>query len=193
MSLSGLKIGFGMCGSFCTFEKAFQAAETLSRTGADIIPIMSFNASNISTRFGTAEQNRTKIKDICGHDIIDSIEAAEPIGPKKLLDILVVAPCTANTLAKLALGITDTPVTMAVKSHLRNSKPVVIAISTNDALAGCAKNIGMLQNYKNYYFVPYSQDNFQSKPNSSVADFSKIPETIEAAIEGRQFQPILAI
>lgn len=193
MSLSGLKIGFGMCGSFCTFEKAFQAAETLSRTGADIIPIMSFNASNISTRFGTAEQNRTKLKDICGHDIIDSIEAAEPIGPKKLLDILVVAPCTANTLAKLALGITDTPVTMAVKSHLRNSKPVVIAVSTNDALAGCAKNIGMLQNYKNYYFVPYSQDNFQSKPNSIVSDFSKIPETIEAAIEGRQLQPILAV
>ncbi len=193
MSLSGLKIGFGMCGSFCTFEKAFQAAETLSRTGADIIPIMSFNASNISTRFGTAEQNRTKLKDICGHDIIDSIEAAEPIGPKKLLDILVVAPCTANTLAKLALGITDTPVTMAVKSHLRNSKPVVIAVSTNDALAGCAKNIGMLQNYKNYYFVPYSQDNFRSKPNSIVADFSKISETIEAAIEGRQLQPILAV
>lgn len=193
MSLSGLKIGFGMCGSFCTFEKAFQAAEILSRTGADIIPIMSFNASNISTRFGTAEQNRTKLKDICGHDIIDSIEAAEPIGPKKLLDILVVAPCTANTLAKLALGITDTPVTMAVKSHLRNSKPVVIAVSTNDALAGCAKNIGMLQNYKNYYFVPYSQDNFQSKPNSIVSDFSKIPETIEAAIEGRQLQPILAV
>lgn len=193
MSLSGLKIGFGMCGSFCTFEKAFQAAETLSRTGADIIPIMSFNASNISTRFGTAEQNRTKLKDICGHDIIDSIEAAEPIGPKKMLDILVVAPCTANTLAKLALGITDTPVTMAVKSHLRNSKPVVIAVSTNDALAGCAKNIGMLQNYKNYYFVPYSQDNFRSKPNSIVADFSKISETIEAAIEGRQLQPILAV
>lgn len=193
MSLSGLKIGFGMCGSFCTFEKAFQAAETLFRTGADIIPIMSFNASNISTRFGTAEQNRTKLKTICGHDIIDSIEAAEPIGPKKLLDILVVAPCTANTLAKLALGITDTPVTMAVKSHLRNSKPVVIAVSTNDALAGCAKNIGMLQNYKNYYFVPYSQDNFQSKPNSIVADFSKISETIEAAIEGRQLQPILAV
>lgn len=193
MSLSGLKIGFGMCGSFCTFEKAFQAAETLFRTGADIIPIMSFNASNISTRFGTAEQNRTKLKDICGHDIIDSIEAAEPIGPKKLLDILVVAPCTANTLAKLALGITDTPVTMAVKSHLRNSKPVVIAVSTNDALAGCAKNIGMLQNYKNYYFVPYSQDNFRSKPNSIVADFSKISETIEAAIEGRQLQPILAV
>ena len=154
---------------------------------------MSFNASNISTRFGTAEQNRTKLKTICGHDIIDSIEAAEPIGPKKLLDILVVAPCTANTLAKLALGITDTPVTMAVKSHLRNSKPVVIAVSTNDALAGCAKNIGMLQNYKNYYFVPYSQDNFRSKPNSIVADFSKISETIEAAIEGRQLQPILAV
>ncbi|MDE6149020.1 MAG: dipicolinate synthase subunit B [Ruminococcus sp.] len=193
MSLSGLKIGFGMCGSFCTFEKAFQAAETLSKTGADIIPIMSFNASNISTRFGTAEENRNKIINICGHDIIDSIEAAEPIGPKKLLDILVIAPCTANTLAKLALGITDTPVTMAVKSHLRNSRPVVIAVSTNDALAGCAKNIGMLQNYKNYYFVPYSQDNFQSKPNSIVADFNKIPEAIEAAMEGRQLQPILTI
>jgi dipicolinate synthase subunit B len=193
MSLSGLKIGFGMCGSFCTFEKAFQSAEALSKTGAEVIPIMSFNASNISTRFGTSEENRSKIKDICGHDIIDSIESAEPIGPNKMLDILVVAPCTANTLAKLALGITDTPVTMAVKSHLRNSRPVVIAVSTNDALAGCAKNIGMLQNYKNYFFVPYSQDNFQSKPNSIVADFSKIPETIEAAMEGKQLQPILTI
>lgn len=193
MSLSGLKIGFGICGSFCTFEKAFKAADSLAGTGADVIPIMSFNASSISTRFGSAEANCKKLKDICGHDIIDSIEGAEPIGPKKLLDILVVAPCTANTLAKLALGITDTPVTMAVKSHLRNGRPVVIAVSTNDALAGCAKNIGMLQNYKNYYFVPYSQDNSQNKPNSIIADFNKIPQAIEAALEGRQLQPILAI
>lgn len=193
MSLSGLKIGFGICGSFCTFEKAFKAAETLVEMGADVIPIMSFNASGISTRFGTAEENRIKFKDICGHDIIDSIEGAEPIGPKKMLDILVVAPCTANTIAKLALGITDTPVTMAVKSHLRNGRPVVIAISTNDALAGCAKNIGLLQNYKNYFFVPYSQDSFSSKPNSIVADFSQIPATIEKAMDGRQIQPIFTI
>lgn len=193
MSLSGLKIGFGICGSFCTFEKAFKAAETLVEMGADVTPIMSFNANSISTRFGTAEANRKKLKEICGHDIIDSIESAEPVGPKKLFDILVVAPCTANTLAKLALGITDTPVTMAVKSHLRNGRPVAIAISTNDALAGCAKNIGMLQNYKNYYFVPYSQDNYNSKPNSIVADFERIPETLEAALEQRQLQPILAI
>lgn len=193
MSLSGLKIGFGICGSFCTFEKAYNTAKALVKAGADVFPIMSFNAHNISTRFGTAEENRRKIKDICGHDIINSIESAEPIGPKKLFDILVVAPCTSNTLAKLALGITDTPITMAVKSHLRNGRPVVIAVSTNDALAGCAKNIGMLQNYKNYYFVPYSQDNYENKPNSIVADFSRIPETLEAALEYRQLQPMLAI
>ena len=193
MSLSGLKIGFGICGSFCTFEKAFDAAEALVKAGADVFPIMSFNAYNISTRFGTAEANRRKLMEICGHDIISSIEGAEPIGPKKLFDILVVAPCTANTLAKLALGITDTPVTMAVKSHLRNGRPVVIAISTNDALAGCAKNIGMLQNYKGYYFVPYSQDNYKSKPNSIVADFDMTSQTIEAALKGQQLQPIIAI
>ncbi|MDO5125709.1 MAG: dipicolinate synthase subunit B [Ruminococcus sp.] len=193
MSLSGLKIGFGLCGSFCTFEKAFKSAENLVKAGADVIPIMSFNASGISTRFGSAETNCKRLEDICSHDIINSIEGAEPIGPKKMLDILVVAPCTANTLAKLALGITDTPITMAVKSHLRNGRPVVIAISTNDALAGCAKNIGMLQNYKNYYFVPYSQDNFSQKPNSIVADFDKIPEAITAALNSIQLQPILSI
>lgn len=191
MSLSGIKIGFGMCGSFCTFQKAFDSAKTLVQQGAELFPIMSFNASGISTRFGTAEENRDKLKDICSKDIIDSIEGAEPIGPHKLFDILVVAPCTANTLAKLALGISDTPVTMAVKSHLRNGRPVVIAVSTNDALAGCAKNIGILQNYKHYYFVPYSQDNYQSKPNSVVADFTKIGDTVAAALDGRQLQPIM--
>lgn len=191
MSLEGKKIGFGMTGSFCTFQKAFAAAESLVRAGAEVFPVMSFNAAGISTRFGTADENRSRIENICKNKLIASIEDAEPIGPQKLFDILVIAPCTANTLAKLALGISDTPITMAVKSHLRNGRPVVIAVSTNDALAGCAKNIGILQNYKNYYFVPYSQDNFLAKPNSVVADFSKIDKTVEAALEGRQLQPIM--
>ena len=191
MSLEGIKVGFGMTGSFCTFEKAFKAASALVGAGAEVTPIMSFNAAGISTRFGTAEENCLKIEDICGHKIIRSIEEAEPIGPKKLFDILIIAPCTANTLAKLALGISDTPITMEVKSHLRNGRPVVIAVSTNDALAGCAKNIGALQNYRNYYFVPYSQDNFTSKPNSVVADFTQINKTAEAALEGLQIQPVM--
>ena len=191
MSLSEIKIGYGICGSFCTFEKAFLAAKDLINKGAELFPIMSFNASNLSTRFGTAKDNTLKFENICNKKVINTIESAEPIGPKKMFDILVVAPCTANTLAKLALGICDTPITMAVKSHLRNSKPVVIAISTNDALAGCAKNIGILQNYKNYYFVPYAQDNFEGKPNSLVADFSQLSDTIEYALKGKQIQPIL--
>ena len=173
MSLSGIKIGYGICGSFCTFKKAFSAAEELKKLGAELFPVMSFNASGISTRFGTAEDNRNNFERICNHNV------------------LVIAPCTANTLAKLALGISDTPITMAVKSHLRNGRPVVLAVSTNDALAGCAKNIGILQNYKNYYFVPYSQDNYESKPNSIVADFTQIGKTVEYALEGKQIQPIL--
>lgn len=191
MSLSGIKIGFGICGSFCTFEKAFQSAKGLVNQGAEVFPIMSFNAAGISSRFGTAGENRKKFEQICNHKLIDTIEDAEPIGPKKMFDVLVVAPCTANTIGKLAWGICDTPITMAVKSHLRNSRPVVIAISTNDALAGCAKNIGVLQNYRNYYFVPYSQDNYEGKPNSIVADFTRIDKTIEYALQGKQIQPIL--
>ena len=191
MSLSGIKIGFGICGSFCTFEKAFQSAKGLVNQGAEVFPIMSFNAAGISSRFGTAEENRKKFEQICNHKLIDTIEGAEPIGPKRMFDVLVVAPCTANTIGKLAWGICDTPITMAVKSHLRNSRPVVIAISTNDALAGCAKNIGVLQNYRNYYFVPYSQDNYEGKPNSIVADFTRIDKTIEYALQGKQIQPIL--
>ena len=152
---------------------------------------MSFNAANLSTRFGKAQDNVAHIEEIAGRKAILTIEDAEPIGPKKMCDIMVVAPCTANTIAKLALGITDTPLTMAVKSHLRNNRPVVIAISTNDALAACAKNIGMLQNLRNYYFVPYSQDDSVNKPNSAVADFSLLPETIAAALDGRQLQPML--
>ena len=191
MSLEGKKIGFGITGSFCTFEKAFAAAKSLIEAGAEVYPIMSFNAASISSRFGTAEENRAEIEKICGHKVIDTIEGAEPIGPKKLFDILIIAPCTANTLAKQALAISDTPITMAVKSHLRNGRPVVIALSTNDALAASAKNIGALQNYRNYYFVPYRQDNYKGKPNSAVADFTKINQTAEAALEGSQLQPIL--
>ena len=140
MSLDGIRIGFCMTGSFCTFEKAFAAAERLVQQGAKLVPIMSFNAASISTRFGTAEENIKRLETIAGRKVIRTIEEAEPIGPKKMCDIMVVAPCTSNTAAKLALGLTDTPATMAVKSHLRNARPVVIAISTNDALAGCAKN-----------------------------------------------------
>lgn len=183
-------IGFAMCGSFCTFEKAFTAAEELSKSYS-IVPIMSFNAAAISSRFGEAENNIKRLEEICQRKVIRSIEEAEPIGPKKMLDALLVAPCTGNTIAKLAIGITDTPVTMAVKSHIRNSRPVIIAPSTNDALAGSAKNIGALQNYRCYYFVPYSQDDYNLKPYSLISDFNLIPQTIEQALQGKQLQPVI--
>lgn len=191
MSLDGIRIGFCMTGSFCTFEKAFAAAQRLVSEGAQLIPVMSFNAASISTRFGTAKENIERLENIAGRKVICTIEEAEPIGPKKMCDVMVVAPCTSNTAAKLALGLTDTPATMAVKSHLRNAKPVVIAISTNDALAGCAKNIGYLQNLRNYYFVPYAQDNYEKKPNSIVADLGLVSEAVQAALDGVQLQPVL--
>lgn len=191
MPLENLTVGFAVCGSFCTFEKAFKTAEELVSLGCNLIPIMSFNARTLSTRFGNADDNAAKLESICNNKIISTIEDAEPIGPKKMLDALVVAPCTGNTLAKLAAGITDTPVTMAVKSHIRNSRPVIIAISTNDALANSAKNIGALQNYKNYFFVPYKQDDSSSKPNSLIAKYELIPGTIASAFEGKQIQPLL--
>lgn len=191
MSLKDIKVGFAVCGSFCTFEKAFKSAEELVELGCSVTPIMSFNARNLSTRFGTADENAQKLEEICKNKIIDTIETAEPIGPKKLFDVLVVAPCTGNTLAKLALGITDTPVTMAVKSHIRNQRPVVVAISTNDALANSAKNLGILQNYKNYYFAPYSQDDSFGKPNSLVARFNLLADTVSMALDGKQIQPMI--
>lgn len=186
-----IRLGFALTGSFCTFAKAFDAIYTLSHDGFEVIPIMSFNAYNISTRFGSREDNRRKLRELSGHDIIASIEDAEPIGPKKMFDALVVAPCSSNTLAKLATGVNDTPVTMAVKSHVRNSRPVIIAVSTNDALAAAAKNIGILQNQKNFFFVPYSQDNHIQKPFSAVADFEKIGETVRLALKGEQIQPMI--
>ncbi len=191
MSLKGIKLGYALTGSFCTFEKAFAALKALLEAGAEVCPIMSFNAAGISSRFGAADEHIKRLEELCGREVIRTIEAAEPIGPKKMFDALVVAPCTSNTLAKLSNGITDTPVTMAVKSHIRNARPVVLAVSTNDALAASAKNIGMLQNYKNYYFVPYRQDNFQGKPNSAVADFEMLLPAVTAALEHKQLQPVL--
>ncbi|MBR6101222.1 MAG: dipicolinate synthase subunit B [Ruminococcus sp.] len=191
MSLEGKRIGFVMTGSFCTFSKAFEAAEELVRLGAELTPVMSFNAAGVSSRFGTAEEHISRIESITGRKVIRTIEDAEPIGPKKLFDIIAIVPCTANTLAKLATGITDTPATMAVKSHIRNLRPVALAVSTNDALAAAAKNIGALQNSKNYYFVPYRQDNFAAKPSSAVADLSLLPKTLEAALKGEQLEPVL--
>lgn len=193
MSLDGIRIGFCMTGSFCTFEKAFAAAQRLVSEGAQLIPVMSFNAASLSTRFGTAKENIERLENITGRKVICTIEEAEPIGPKKMCDVMVVAPCTSNTAAKLALGLTDTPATMAVKSHLRNARPVVIAISTNDALAGCAKNIGYLQNLRNYYFVPYAQDNYEKKPNSIVANLGLVSEAVQAALDGVQLQPVLRV
>lgn len=184
------RIGFAMCGSFCTFSEVLPQIKTLSSLGADITPIMSENVYTTSTRFGTAEYFINEVKSITGKEIIHTISAAEPIGPKELLDLIIIAPCTGNTLAKLALGITDTSVTMATKAHLRNEKPVVIAVSTNDALANAAKNIGHLMNSRNIYFVPFSQDAPYKKTRSCVAKFELIPATVSAALSNTQIQPI---
>lgn len=188
-----IRLGFALTGSFCTFAKAFGAIKSLTAEGFDVYPIMSFNSYNISTRFGSCEDNRKKLRELTGREIIATIEDAEPIGPKKMFDALVVAPCSSNTLAKLAWGVNDTPVTMAVKSHVRNIRPVVLAISTNDALAAAAKNIGVLQNQKNFFFVPYSQDDHIAKPYSAVADFTKIGQTVRLALDGKQIQPMLVV
>lgn len=184
-------IGFALCGSYCTFEAVFKQIEALKRLDYNIIPIMSENSYSLDTRFGDASHWREKMRDITGNRIIHTIPSAEPIGPKKLLDALIIAPCTGNTLAKLATGVTDTCVTLAAKAHLRNARPLLIAPSTNDALSNAAKNIGALLNYKNVYFVPYGQDSFEGKPNSMVADFSLIPKTLELALSGQQIQPIV--
>ncbi len=185
-----LTVGFALCGSFCTFEKAIIELNNIKNLGANIIPIMSYNAYSTDTRFGNAKEFVNKIEKICDNKIISTIADAEPIGPKKLLDILVIEPCTGNTLAKLSNGITDTSVTLAAKAHLRNEKPLVIAVSSNDALSNSAKNIGNLLNYKNIHFVPMRQDDAYNKPRSVVADFDRTIETIEFALNGKQIQPI---
>lgn len=184
-------IGFAICGSFCTFKTVFSEIERLKKLDYNIIPIMSENSYTLDTRFGDAVYWRARFKEITGNDIIHTITKAEPIGPQKLLDALIIAPCTGNTLAKLACGVTDTSVTLAAKAHLRNARPLIIAPSTNDALANAAKNIGALLNYKNVYFVPYRQDSYAGKPNSMVADFSLIPDTLDSALKGTQIQPLI--
>ena len=184
-------IGFALCGSFCTFEPVLAAMSRLSQIYENVQPIMSGAAAGIDSRFGLAADFRARIEAICRRPVWDSIPQVEPIGPKKLLDLLVAAPCTGNTLAKLAAGIADTPVTLACKAHLRNARPLVLAVSTNDGLAANAKSIGLLLDRKHLFFVPFGQDDPERKPSSLVADMTQIPETVEAALEGRQIQPIL--
>lgn len=185
-----MNVGFAICGSFCTFSKAFPIMELLTRDYA-VTPIFSDAAYSIDTRFGMAKEHITLAEEICGKAAIHTIAGAEPIGPGKLFDILVIAPCTGNTLAKLAHGIADGPVTMATKSHLRNGRPVLIAVSTNDALNTAAENIGKLMGRRHYYFVPFRQDDPIQKPTSMVADFSEIPRALEAALNGVQLQPVI--
>ncbi len=191
MELKNKKIGFAMCGSFCTFKKALEALQSLADEGADLIPIMSEISYGTDTRFGSAKYFADEVKSITGKEIIKSVKEAEPIGPKGLLDLLIVLPCTGNTLAKITGGIADTSVTMAVKAHLRNRRPVLIAVSTNDGLGSAAKNIGHLLNCKNLYFLPLTQDDCNKKPNSIVADFNKIIPAAKAALDGEQIQPLL--
>ena len=191
MKFKDLKIGFALTGSFCTFSKTISKIKELVKEGATVLPIMSYNAYELDTKFGKEEDFIAQIEKITGNKIIHTIQGAEPIGPKKLTDIMIVAPASGNTIAKLANGITDTPVTMAVKSHLRNSNPVIIAISTNDALSGSAQNIGTLLNRKNYYFVPFRQDNPITKPRSIVFDEEYLIKTIEYTLEGEQIQPMM--
>lgn len=185
-----LTVGFAMCGSFCTFRNAIEQMENLKSKGFEIVPIMSYNAYSTDTRFGKASEHNERIEAICGRKIISTLTEAEPIGPKKLIDILIIEPCTGNTIAKLAGGITDTPVTLAAKAHLRNERPLLIAVSTNDALSIAAPNIGRLLNNKNIYFVPMRQDNSVQKPRSVVADFSKTYDALLSAVNGEQYQPI---
>ena len=191
MKLENKKIGIAFTGSFCTFEKAFTELRKLKKAGADLYPIMSPASLTITSRFGTPDEYSEQIRQITGHDIIRQIEEAEPIGPKSYLDALVILPCTGNTAAKLANGITDTAVLMAAKAHLRTNKPLVIAISTNDGLGMNLKNIGLLCNSKNIYFVPFGQDNYDKKPNSLVAHMELLLPTLELALEHKQYQPIL--
>lgn len=186
-----LRVGYALTGSFCTLSKSMIQLEALVQKGYDIYPIMSQITYETDTRFGKAEDFRQKITNLTGKEIIHTIKDAEPIGPKKMLDILLIVPATGNTIAKIANGINDTPVTMAAKAHLRNSRPVVVAVSTNDALSAAASNIGRLMNNKNIFFVPMSQDDYLKKPTSIVADFNLLEQTMLEALKGQQIQPMI--
>ena len=191
MKLEGKNVGFVMTGSFCTFSKVVPKIKELVSKGTNVIPIMSFNSYNLDTKFGLAKDFIDEVERITGNKIINTIQGAEPIGPKKMTDVMIIAPCSGNTIGKIANGINDTPATMAVKSHLRNNNPVVVAISTNDALAGSAENIGKILNRKNYFFVPFKQDNPITKPRSIVFDESYMIKALEHALDGVQIQPII--
>lgn len=191
MEVKGINIGFVLTGSFCTFKKTIPKIKELVKQEANVIPIMSYNSYNLDTKFGKAKDFIDEIEEITGKEIIHTIQGAEPIGPKNLTDIMVIAPCSGNTMAKLACDIIDTPAVMAAKSHLRNNRPLVIAPSTNNGLSGNAENIGKLLNRKNYYFVPFKQDNPITKPRSIVFDFEYLIKTIKFALDGEQISPIL--
>ena len=184
-------IGFAVCGSFCTHSRAIEALEAVRARWRNVVPIVSECTAATDTRFGKAHDLMREMERICDRRVITSIQAAEPIGPKQLLDLLIIAPCTGNTLGKLAAGITDTSVTMAAKAHLRNGRPLLIALSTNDGLSTSARSIGELLCRKNLYFVPFGQDDPEHNPTSLSADFSLIPTAAQAALEGRQLQPVL--
>ncbi len=188
--MENITFGFAMCGSFCTFSKTIEQMRNIAEAGYHLLPVMSQIAYSTDTRFGRASDFIQEVESICNKNIIKNIVEAEPIGPKKMVDLMIVAPCTGNTLAKLANGVTDTTVTMAVKSTLRTGRPVVLAPATNDALSASAQNIGRLLNNKNIYFVPMKQDDPVKKPYSINADFSQILPAALAALEGRQLQPI---
>ena len=191
MELKGRKIGVALTGSFCTYQKVFEQIRKLQEAQAEIVTIFSDASQKINSRFGEAEDFMKEAERITGKKPLLTIDQAEPIGPKSLLDLLIILPCTGNTIAKLANGITDTPVLMAAKAHLRNDKPLLISISTNDALGMNMKNIGLLLNAKNIYFVPFGQDNPEKKPNSMIAKTDLVIPAAEAAMEGRQYQPVI--
>lgn len=184
-------VGFALCGSFCTFAEVLETLEQVTKTFTNVIPILSEISASTDTRFGDAEAHIAKITALCGRKPITSIREAEPIGPKKLLDLIIVAPCTGNTLGKLAQGVTDSTVTMAVKAQLRNQRPVLLAVSTNDGLGASGRNIMDLIQRKHIYMVPFGQDDPVGKPTSLKADMSKVTEAAQAALEGVQLQPVL--
>ena len=193
MNINNINLGYGLTGSFCTFEVSKEILRSIKKEyeNINIVPIMSYNSYYLDTKFGKAKDHIEEIESICENKIIHTIQEAEPIGPKNMLDILVICPCTGNTISKLAHDIIDNPITMAVKSHLRNNKPVVLAVSTNNGLSGAAENIGKLLNRKNYYFVPFKQDNPITKPRSLVFDKTYVIKTIIDSLDGKQIQPIL--
>lgn len=189
--LAGKRIGFALTGSFCTFADVFVQVQALVDAGADVTPILSYHVDQLDTRFFKADEVKRTLEKITGKKPLKTLMEVEPIGPKKTLDLVIIAPCTGNSLGKLQNGIIDTPVIMAVKSHLRNQRPVLLAVSTNDGLTNAAKNIGGLMNTKHIYFVPYGQDDYQKKANSLVADMTQIPMAAAAALRGEQLQPML--